>query len=476
MQQLRFPTQQRDVANQGNYKHRLVALLSEDLDFHNQDSRSASHNFHAFPAKFPPQLPQKFIASLTNPGEIVLDPMLGSGTTVLETFLAGRKGIGFDIDPLALRIAQAKVTPLELPSLLQLANTIVDRAQQVALRHRDIVRQSLNHRWDEETKSFVDYWFTPDVQIELLALIEEIGKIDNSSLRAFFELAFSAIIITKSGGVSLALDLAHTRPHRAKLVASKNGGIIFGNPDALASSSRMRVLTKPFRSPLEEFIKRVQQNIKGILQENANRIHPLISFGDAQCLPLPDNVVDLIVTSPPYASNAIDYMRAHKFALVWFGYTIAELGARRGKYIGGEILKNNFLELLPTQVTSVVAQIASLDHKKGVVLHRYYSEMTRTLREMFRVLKPGKAAIIVVGSSMMRDKDTETSECLAEIGRKIGFEVPKIGVRQLDRDKRMLPASATRNFHSQIQKRMHEEYVIGLYKPSRGGVTVNAEG
>lgn len=465
MHQLRFPTKHGNTANQGDYKHQLVALLSEDLDFHNQDSRSASHNFHSFPAKFPPQLPQKFIASLTKPGETVLDPMLGSGTTILETFLAGRRGIGFDIDPLALRIAQAKVTPLELPSLLQLANTIFDRAQKVSLRHRDILRQSLNQRWDDETKSFVDYWFTPDAQMELLALIEEISKIDNSSLRAFFELAFSAIIITKSGGVSLALDLAHTRPHRAKLVASKNGEIVFGNPAALASSSRMRVLTKPFRSPLEEFVKRVQQNIKGISQENANRIQPLISFGDAQCLPLPDNVVDLIVTSPPYASNAIDYMRAHKFALVWFSYTIAELGERRGKYIGGEVLKNNSLELLPAQVAGVVEEIANLDRKRGVVLHRYYSEMIRTLREMFRVLKPGKAAIVVVGSSIMRDRDTETAECLAEIGRVVGFEVPKIGIRQLDRNKRMLPASTTRNLTSQIQKRMHEEYVIGFYKP-----------
>jgi hypothetical protein len=158
-------------------------------------------------------------------------------------------------------------------------------------------------------------------------------------------------------------------------------------------------------------------------------------------------------------------MRAHKFALVWFGYTIAELGERRGKYIGGEVLKNNSFELLPAQVAGVIEEIVSVDHKKGVVLHRYYSEMTRALREMFRVLKPGKAAIVVVGSSIMRDRDTETAGCLAEIGRMVGFEVPQIGIRQLDRNKRMLPASTTRNLTSQIQKRMHEEYVIGFYKP-----------
>ncbi|NIS37806.1 hypothetical protein GWN91_01160 [Candidatus Saccharibacteria bacterium] len=91
--------------------------------------------------------------------------------------------------------------------------------------------------------------------------------------------------------------------------------------------------------------------------------------------------------------------------------------------------------------------------------------MTRTLREMFRVLKPGKAAIVVVGNSIMRGKDTETQNCLSDIGKAIGFEIPKIGTRKLDRNKRMLPAGETINKDSQIQKRMHEEYVIGFIKP-----------
>ncbi len=84
------------------YQERLATLLSQDLDFHDQDSGYAAHNFHSFPAKFPPQLPRKFIVALTAPGDVVLDPMMGSGTTVLEAFLTGRRGVGFDIDPLAL--------------------------------------------------------------------------------------------------------------------------------------------------------------------------------------------------------------------------------------------------------------------------------------------------------------------------------------------------------------------------------------
>ena len=56
------------------YLERMGDLLSQNFDFHSQDSSYASHNFHAFPAKFPPQLPQKFIQELTGPGDAVLDP------------------------------------------------------------------------------------------------------------------------------------------------------------------------------------------------------------------------------------------------------------------------------------------------------------------------------------------------------------------------------------------------------------------
>lgn len=83
---------------------------------------------------------------------------------------------------------------------------------------------------------------------------------------------------------------------------------------------------------------------------------------------------------------------------------------------------------------------------------------------MFRVMRPDKAAIVVVGNSVMRGMDTQTQNCLAEIGESIGFEVPKIGIRKIDRNKRMLPAGAVLDTDSQIQQRMHVEYVIGFYK------------
>ena len=427
------------IPNQ-SYQDLLVDLLRGDLDFHDQGSGYAAHNFHAFPAKFPAQLPQQFIRVLTNPGDIVLDPMLGSGTTILEALLSGRKGVGFDIDPLALLISRVKTTPLNAIQVLQTSKTIIRNAAQIAYdRPREILSE-IESQWNPETRQFIDYWFEAHSQIELMALIQEIEKVFEPALRNFFKLAFSAIIITKSGGVSLALDLAHTRPHRAKLVYSRHGEILEGQDLILNPVPNLPHMTKTLRWPMEEFEKRVLNNVKGLLKPGQVDYSAQIVPGNAQAIPLPDCSIDLIITSPPYASNAIDYMRAHKFSLVWLGYPIEDLGNRRGEYIGGELLDKFEFEALPEYSNSIVSQLVKIDKKKGAVLHRYYSEMTRVLREMYRVLKPGRASIVVVGTSQMRGIDTETQNCLADIGRQIGFEVPAIGVRNLDRNRRMMPA------------------------------------
>ncbi|MBN2549921.1 MAG: hypothetical protein JXB15_12230 [Anaerolineales bacterium] len=450
-----------------SYRHELYGLLCQDLSFHDQDSSYAAHNFHSFPAKFPPQLPRKFIDALTLPGEIVLDPMSGSGTTILEAQLAGRRAIGIDIDPLAILIAQTKMNYYDLGQLVQIGDAIVPRARKLLEDHYQELSKSFQAFWDEETRGFIDHWFTPDIQLELFALRTQIATISEISLRKFFELTLSAIIITKTGGVSLALDLAHTRPHRAKLIYTKGGEVLEGAEFLSNPPPHLQYATKTLRSVFDEFERRYQNNLRSITSSQQHLANASILFGNAQSLPLQDGSVDLIITSPPYASNAIDYMRAHKFSLVWLGYRVGQLSRKRQDYIGGEAITQYPFEELPAYASQVVEEIGQLDVQKGQVLRRYYSEMAGCLRELFRVLKPGKAAVVVVGSSIMRNRDTETHICLAEIGQALGFEVPKIGVRRLDRDRRMLPTGQKVNRESQIQQRMHEEYVIGFYKPNK---------
>jgi DNA modification methylase len=412
------------------------------LGFHGQSSNYLSHDFHAFPAKFPPQIPHLFIEALTHPEQTVLDPMMGSGTTILEACRMGRSAIGFDIDPLALMLCQTKVSPLDIEKVLEYKYTVLKTASELATEQQEGLRRSVAERLDSKTQDFVGYWFSPETQVELEALRQAISAIPEERTRSFFELSLSAIIITKSGGVSLARDLAHTRPHKD--------------------------IEKSPRSALLEFRKRLDKNVRSL--QELNHVIPnaraRLQYANAQSMPLEDNSIDLIVTSPPYAANAIDYMRAHKFSLIWFGHKIEELSLLRKQYIGGEAVNEIEFLPMPARPTSIIARIGEEDQKKSRVLHRYYSEMQRVLVEMHRVLKPETAAIVVVGTSTMRGIDTETQNCLGDIGAEVGFEVVDIAVRQLDRDKRMMPARKNGHRATQIEERMHEEYVIGFYKPS----------
>jgi DNA modification methylase len=448
-----------------NYRQNLCKLLSGDLDFQGKTGDYSSHNFHSFPAKFPPQLPAKFIVDLTCAGETVLDPMMGSGTTILEAYLSGRKSIGIDIDPLAVLITKVKVTPLNKEALLELRDEILLEAYNFMSNRRQQLEETLINKWDPKTMEFVNYWFGHETQLELMALLEQIQKLSNIDQRSFFLTAFSSIIITKSGGVSLALDLGHTRPHKAAHIVNKRGEQIYHGADNRETEVHA-VMRKTIGSALDEFRHRVDKNLKGVLELGISRQNVSLGFGDAQHLPIADNSVSLIVTSPPYASNAIDYMRAHKFSLTWLGYDIDNLAKRRKEYIGAESASENPMEVLPSLANEIVGKLEGLDKAKGTALRRYYSEMTRSLREMYRVLKSGRAAVIVVGSSINRGVNTETGECLAEIASSIGFEHPIMGIRQIDRNRRMMPVGLKPDLESQIQQRMHEETVIGLIKPN----------
>jgi len=62
-----------------------------------------------FRGNWAPQVPRNLIRMYTRPGETVLDPFLGSGTTLIEAKLLGRRGMGIDVNPAFVRLAQMRV-------------------------------------------------------------------------------------------------------------------------------------------------------------------------------------------------------------------------------------------------------------------------------------------------------------------------------------------------------------------------------
>ncbi|MBI4505242.1 MAG: hypothetical protein HY691_06885 [Chloroflexi bacterium] len=417
----------------------LRRLLAErELDFHKESSSYSTHALHAFAAKFPPQLPRLFIRELTTPGETVLDPMMGSGTALVEAALLGRRAVGVDIDPLALLICRVKTTPLSPLDASQAAHDAVAQATGY-LRDASAIASFLGS-FDSKTRAFIDYWIAEETQRELAALMLAINQQEDSQLKSFLLLAFSSIIVTKSGGVSLARDLAHSRPHK----------------DA----------TKVPKSAMEQFRLRAAKTVRALEASSAMPGTVAVEAlpGDCRQLPIESETVDLIVTSPPYA-NAIDYMRAHKFTLVWLGEPIDSLTERRSVYVGAERIRRDDRDALLPFVADTVRSLGERDPRKAGVLAQYFADMRDALREMARVLRPGRAAIVVVGPSTMRGLRIDAARCLGVIGERIGLDLVGIADRKLDRDRRMMPARTENNGRTLIEHRIHDEQVIGFIKP-----------
>lgn len=72
-----------------------------------------THNFYRYPARFSPTFAKAAILAFSEPGDWVLDPFVGGGTTVVEALANGRNSVGVDISSLATFVSEAKTLLLE---------------------------------------------------------------------------------------------------------------------------------------------------------------------------------------------------------------------------------------------------------------------------------------------------------------------------------------------------------------------------
>jgi DNA methylase len=83
--------------------------------------RGLTHDYYKYPARFSPIFARVAIETFTKPGQLVFDPHVGGGTTLVEARALGRKAVGVDISPLAEFVARVKSTVLSEAELDTLA-------------------------------------------------------------------------------------------------------------------------------------------------------------------------------------------------------------------------------------------------------------------------------------------------------------------------------------------------------------------
>ncbi len=229
------------------------------------------HLVHSFPARMPLAVAEYLIRELTAPQHVVLDPMMGSGTTPIAAKRLGRDAFGFDLDPLAVTLAKGLLHCGTARSLKSSAAAILVAARRLASR-------SAPSAFSEEDRSFVHFWFPSQSQIQLSALARAIREESTAGAQSFFWSVYSSLILVKSAGPSFAMDLARSRPHR-----------VFDKP-----------VVMPFEAWMSKSLKAIER--KDRLWGEKPRSRCVVRQGDARKLSLQGGAVDFVLTSPPIST------------------------------------------------------------------------------------------------------------------------------------------------------------------------------
>lgn len=300
-------------------------------------------------------------------GEVVLDPFVGSGTTPLTCMEEGFTGVGVDASPLAVFVSLAKTRiydPSELRKALDRCLSTTPRRSVLPDGLSPIVRKAFPLRNLEE----------------LFSLKKTIEEIDAEDARIFLGLAL--------------------------MNASVKASYIFRDGAVL------RFVKRPV-PPLRTIFRRIAQSmIEDVKRVRFKSGPAVILQGDARRLDqIEDESVDAVITSPPYL-NKIEYTRVYEVELeIFFGKKVQDLIR---SYIG----------LVGREARRVIPGLEDLPDSAKL----YFSDIMDALEEMWRILKDGGRAALVVAGGVYPDRVVESDHILADLARQAGFKVEKIRV------------------------------------------------
>lgn len=343
-------------------------------------------NLHWYPGRCVPSLASTLISTLARPGQLLLDPFVGSGTVAAAAVESGLATIGMDINPVACLISRVKIT-LTPPSRLRTLASALTSSLLSAQQHIESGRLDAPSLLPPSIPNIDEngLWYHPDTLFELGTILSYINNIKHGRFRTIAFVCFSSIL-------------------RACCSQSNHWGYICDN---------MRPKTLVYKPALAIYVKRLQQYVAVL----ADRYTAVTSRRSASHLRMirrasrivnasaatvnqhvSDASIDLIVTSPPY-SGVNDYVDSQRLTLLWLTdgrelHRISrrnETGARWKRF-------------------------------RKAAAAEFISDMSRILHDLVRSLKPRGYFCIIYGDSPARYpvahsliSELETSNC-AHIG------------------------------------------------------------
>jgi len=414
------------------------------------------HGLHKYKAKSFPRMVRSLIVSCleTLPknldGEItVMDPFVGSGTTLIEASLLGLPSIGIDIDRLSCHISNAKIDLLTGINPQELR----DAVSETITRTGELFQTAANHdRYSFPpwiTRKF-ERWHSQIEQVELETEITKwlgaINEVANSAIRRVLEVCLSDAIGRKfnirmmgTGVGRFALEIAKTRL------------------STLMESNLNRLLHTAFTCAT-------------LISAYDGRLGKAKVLNDtATSMPLPNESVSLILTSPPYlpaSSGRENYLISKSVSITALGLMSGKEIQAKEKQSVGSMKSIGTLDWkgVPNEVHRLYEWLKndSLREIKAVPTVLYYRDIKKALGESFRVLVPGGIAIYIIGKESVFYRFStrkvlyrvSCDDIFREIAESCGFIVEEsIDVELAKKNRNARPRSLDSYYETVVQLR-----------------------
>ncbi|MBW1728518.1 MAG: DNA adenine methylase [Deltaproteobacteria bacterium] len=365
----------------------------DDWDFAKAETKRHVHGIHPYPARMIPQIAEKllnmFAAKNQHDKFKILDPFCGSGTVLVESIIKGYHAIGIDINPFAVLLSRIKtITKEEFEDYLEIKNKI--------LTHLEDYNKSDDSYFIPDFFN-IGHWFKQTVMHKLSHIYEFINS-QNENSNLILKTAFAKTIMDSSN------------------VNWKSSRYIRVYPKEKIEQLKPNVFLI-FKGALQDVEKRVQQFLKlkkGIAE---------VIKGDSRILPIPNNSIDLIITSPPYGEerNTIPYIRWSKLFLLWMNFSPLEIREFEKIELGGQNHKNINFDNAPSPTFWEV--VDGLPEERISEAGSFIEDYISTLGEFHRKLKRRKKCCIVIGNRGIKRRYLDMGKVTIELARKVGYKV-----------------------------------------------------
>lgn len=327
------------------------------------DKRGAKRHsgIHPYFTTRPYNVVQRYIQAFTSPGEVILDPYCGSGVTPIEALILKRVGIGFDINPWACFITEAKaISPININKLIELFNDIKKQISNYILSLNELDEEQINielkKHWypqnpipswvDQDKTMTVDKLFTPRQLLGLSIILENIRKVNDQDLKKILLLAFSGTLV-KTNKTYVSSEKRGELRGQSRIFHHWQYSI----PKLLTEVNPWRAFEARFNSVVEgkketNFIIGNSYNNQSfrIYQESALKILKILD----------ENSVDYVFTDPPYGSS-IAYLDLSTLWYAWLNFDVKEDLRREEAIEGGQqdFSREHYLSMLSTSIESI---------------------------------------------------------------------------------------------------------------------------